>query len=156
MSVLVLKCRQCGSDVVSNEKARKCRNCSELFPFECAVCSKHLRPPLPDYPVERFFNDEGLPLCEEHYQRQCPECERWFRADENPGFFLCAECTTERDAREASSSPRSGSGSRGSSASREDGDGAPAAAKSGCGASVVALFALGSSLVWWLARNISA
>ncbi len=88
-----LKCRSCGGDVDSDEKTRKCRHCNELFPFACAVCDKHLRPPIPAYPVERYYNEAGDTLCTDHYQRECPECKKWFRADENPGFFLCSDCT---------------------------------------------------------------
>ncbi len=88
-----LKCRSCGGEVDSNEKARKCRHCNELLPLECAVCAKHMRPPIPEFPIERYYNDEGEPLCADHYQRECPECGQWFRADENPGFFLCPNCT---------------------------------------------------------------
>ena len=165
MSVLVLKCRNCGGDVVSNERARKCRHCSELFPFECAVCSRHLRPPLPDYPVERFFNDDGLPLCEDHYQRQCPECDKWFRADENPGFFLCTECTTRRDALEKQeAAPTAGPARRSASpspaqASASGSSSEPSGAaekKGGCGGSAALVMALGSGLAWWLARAFSA
>jgi len=153
MSVLVLKCRNCGGDVASNERARKCRNCSELFPFECAVCSRHLRPPLPDYPVERFFNDEGRPLCEDHYQRQCPECDKWFRADENPGFFLCADCAARREAQEAAEDEAAARSSSRDSAS----EGRPAgAAKSGCGGSAVLVLALSSGMAWCLARALGA
>jgi hypothetical protein len=93
-----LKCRSCGGEVDSDEKARKCRHCNELFPFACAVCDKHLRPPIPKYPIERYYNEFSEPLCAEHYQRECPECKRWFRADENPGFFLCIDCTQRREA----------------------------------------------------------
>ena len=92
-----LKCRNCGSEVDSDEKARKCRHCNELFPFACAVCAKHLRPPIPEYPIERYYNENGEPLCAEHYQRECPECGKWFRADENPGFFLCPDCAQRRE-----------------------------------------------------------
>lgn len=141
----VLKCRNCGGDVASNEKARKCRHCSELFPFECAVCSRHLRPPLPDYPVERFFNDLGAPLCEEHYQRQCPECEKWFRADENPGFFLCSECSARRDEAEG-----------GAAVHPSDEAIDQEMKKSGCGGSAMLALALSSGLAWCLARVLSA
>src|SRR5688572_29010834 len=95
--MVMLRCRKCGSEVASDEKAKKCRNCNELFPFECAVCSKSIRPPIPDFPIERYFTEDNQPLCQDHYQRQCPECNRWFRADENPGFFLCADCTAQRE-----------------------------------------------------------
>jgi hypothetical protein len=95
--MVMVKCRNCGADVPSDEKARKCRACGTLFPFVCAVCDRKMRPPLADYPIERYFNDDGEPLCEDHYQRQCPECSRWFQADENPGFYLCHDCTERRE-----------------------------------------------------------
>lgn len=99
--MVMLKCRNCGADVASDEKARKCRSCNALFPFACAVCERKMRPPLPDFPVERYFNDSCEPLCENHYQRQCPECQKWFQADENPGFYLCQSCTQRREAQVA-------------------------------------------------------
>ena len=98
-----LQCRSCGGKVDSDEKARKCRHCNELFPFECAVCAKHMRPPIPEFPVERYYNEALQPLCADHYQRECPECNRWFRADENPGFYLCPDCTQQRENGDASS-----------------------------------------------------
>jgi len=121
----MLQCRQCGSEVASDAREKKCRDCGELFPFECAVCGKHLRPPIPDFPIERYFNEQNQPLCADHYQRQCPECSKWFRADENPGYFMCADCT-----RNPESALQADAGS-------DDYDEAPPKPKSGLGCSVM-------------------
>ncbi|MDF2441345.1 MAG: hypothetical protein JWN98_2329 [Abditibacteriota bacterium] len=131
--MVMLSCRKCGSEVASDEKAKKCRNCGELFPFQCAVCSKHIRPPIPDFPVERYFTEDNRPLCQDHYQRQCPECNQWFRADENPGFFLCAQCAAKRGAQ---------------SAEPEETEEARVPKKSGCGAGVLMAIVGLSSLLY--------
>lgn len=104
--MVTLNCRQCGTEISSSTKQTKCAKCGTLFPFACAVCGKLLKPPIPDFPVERYFTDDKKPLCQEHYQRQCPECQRWFQADENPGYFLCRACTEGRGSEGASSSGR--------------------------------------------------
>ena len=148
-----LQCRHCGAEVASDEKARKCKNCGDLFPFVCAVCDKHLRPPIPDFPVERYFNDVGQPLCADHYQRQCPECNRWFRADENPGFFMCPDCTAKREAgaaAESSSKPDSDDENE----FEEDGDQDETAApqRRGCGAASL-LFLIAIIGLFWSAGH---
>ncbi len=144
-AIMMLKCRNCGADVASDEKARKCRSCNTLFPFSCAVCERKMRPPLPDFPVERYFNDEGEPLCEDHYQRQCPECSRWFQADENPGFYLCPECAERREAQVADgavgldTAPQSTQQPQGTEL--QDAEADHAARKAGCGSAAVLLLA---------------
>lgn len=60
------------------------------------MCEKPLRPPLTVFPDERHLTDANEPLCETHYQRQCPDCGAWFRADSNPGYFRCAPCAEAR------------------------------------------------------------
>lgn len=96
--MVTVRCRSCGMEVDSDETRKKCPHCGELFPFECAVCGKHLRPPIPHFPVEKYFTEDNRPLCQDHYQRQCPECGKWFRADENPGYYMCAACSAKREA----------------------------------------------------------
>lgn len=88
----MLKCRHCETEIDSNVRKTRCPNCGELFPFACAVCAAPLRPPFPVFDDERYLNDKGEPLCPEHFQRQCPKCESWFGAHENPGYFLCKSC----------------------------------------------------------------
>ena len=144
--MVMLQCRTCGAEVASDERTKKCKSCGELFPFECAVCNRHIRPPVPDFPVERFFDENNKPLCSEHYQRQCPECSRWFRADENPGYFLCSDCTAKRDADAGGTSSD---------------DTASSAKKGGCGASMLALLMMGMGVLYvaqkmvWAATNIA-
>jgi hypothetical protein len=143
----MLKCRKCGGEVATDERARQCRSCNELFPFACAVCTRKMRPPLPDYPIERYFNDAGDPLCEDHYQRQCPECSRWFQADENPGFYLCSECTTRRESQNADGTigmdaTTSETQPEGPATGDQDEDDRREPRKSGCGAGVLAALAL--------------
>ena len=99
--MVLLHCRECGAEIQSNTKQTKCPKCSTLFPFACNVCSKLLTPPIPDYPIERYFTADNKPLCADHYQRQCPECSKWFQADENPGYFLCKECSVKRGSESA-------------------------------------------------------
>jgi len=94
----LLNCRECGQEIDSNTRQTRCRGCGALFPFACAVCERSLRPPFPVYSDERYLSDEDAPLCQQHFQRQCPECEKWFQADKNPGFFLCPECGIEKTA----------------------------------------------------------
>ena len=94
--MVLLHCRECGTEIASDTRQTKCTKCGTLFPFACAVCHKLLRPPIPDFPIERYFTTDHQPLCEDHYQRQCPECQKWFQADENPGYYLCPECTAKR------------------------------------------------------------
>lgn len=88
----LLKCRHCETEIDSNARKTRCPGCGQLFPFACAVCEAPLRPPFPVFDDERYLNDEEQPLCPEHFQRQCPKCETWFAADENPGYFLCKIC----------------------------------------------------------------
>lgn len=88
----LLKCRHCETEIDSNARKTRCPGCGQLFPFACAVCEAPLRPPFPVFDDERYINDSDEPLCPEHFQRQCPKCESWFAADENPGYFLCKTC----------------------------------------------------------------
>lgn len=88
----LLKCRHCETEIDSNARKTRCPGCGQLFPFACAVCEAPLRPPFPVFDDERYLNDGDEPLCPEHFQRQCPKCETWFAADENPGYFLCKTC----------------------------------------------------------------
>jgi len=88
----LLKCRHCETEIDSNARKTRCPGCGQLFPFACAVCEAPLRPPFPVFDDERYVNDDNDPLCPEHFQRQCPKCESWFAADENPGYFLCKNC----------------------------------------------------------------
>lgn len=172
-----LHCRECGTEISSDTRKTKCPQCGVMFPFACAVCQKLLNPPIPDYPIERYFTADGKPLCEDHYQRQCPECERWFQADDNPGFFLCRDCTAKRPPVTASTGVAGVSGdtddyvlarSEGSSApvakpanravrrsvdtEAVDESGAAPSAKSGCGAGMLCLLllpAIGLSWHFW-------
>lgn len=95
----LLQCKECGTSIDSGTRQTRCKNCGTLFPFACAVCDKPLRPPFSVYPDERFLTSDNRPLCEEHYQRQCPECNGWFRADENPGYFRCPACNAAHAAK---------------------------------------------------------
>ncbi len=150
--MVMLKCRNCGADVASDEKARKCRSCNTLFPFACAICERKMRPPLPDFPIERYFNDAAEPLCEDHYQRQCPECSRWFQADENPGFYLCHDCTERREAQVAqvadgTSGPDATPGSTQPAAAETpeaeaEAEADHAARRAGCGSAALVLLAV--------------
>ncbi len=142
-SMVKLKCRNCGADVASDEKARKCRSCNTLFPFACAVCERKMRPPLPDFPVERYFNDDNEPLCEDHYQRQCPECSKWFQADENPGFYLCAECAHEREGQVAEDSTQD----EHKFTPEQEAEADTAARKAGCGSTAVLALAVAFTVV---------
>ena len=102
-----LKCNSCGGAIASHARRVQCPHCGELFPFVCAQCQRKLRPPFSVFNSESYLShdDPPLPLCDEHYLRQCPDCENWFGANENPGFFRCAPCArihAEQQARQAS------------------------------------------------------
>jgi Zn finger protein HypA/HybF involved in hydrogenase expression len=97
-------CRECGHEIKAETKQTRCEKCGTFFPFTCAVCDKYLRPPFDVYEDERFVTEDGKPLCQEHYQRQCPECKKWFQADENPGYFLCLDCSKAREERVSTAS----------------------------------------------------
>lgn len=90
----ILHCRHCGSEIDSDARRSQCRECRALFPFQCATCKRKLRPPFPLFEDERHLTLEEppQPLCEEHFLRKCPDCEKWFPNDENPGYFRCLEC----------------------------------------------------------------
>lgn len=98
-------CRECGHEIRADTKQTRCDKCGSFFPYTCAVCDKYLRPPFDVYEDERYVTDDGQPLCQDHYQRQCPECKKWFQADENPGYFLCLDCSKTRESRVKTSSP---------------------------------------------------
>ena len=89
-----LKCNACGGAIASNARRVQCPHCAALFPFACAQCGRNLRPPFAESADERYLTRESdpRPLCEEHYLRKCPDCEQWFGAHENPGYFRCADC----------------------------------------------------------------
>ena len=89
-----LKCNSCGGNIASNARRVQCAHCGELFPFACARCQRKLRPPFSEFDDERYLTHDTppQPLCDDHYLRQCPDCEKWFGADENPGYFRCAPC----------------------------------------------------------------
>ncbi len=93
----ILQCRHCGSDIDSDARRTQCRECRALFPFECAVCAQQLRPPFPVFDDERHLTlgETSQPLCEAHFLRLCPDCEKWFGNDENPGFFRCLDCAAK-------------------------------------------------------------
>ena len=89
-----LKCNSCGGNIASHARRVQCPHCGELFPCACARCGRKLRPPFSEFDDERYLTHDAppQPLCDEHYLRQCPDCEKWFGADENPGYFRCAPC----------------------------------------------------------------
>ena len=89
-----LKCNSCGGNIASNARRVQCPHCGELFPFACARCGRKLRPPFSVFDDERYLTHDAppLPLCDDHYLRQCPDCDIWFGADENPGYFRCVPC----------------------------------------------------------------
>jgi DNA-directed RNA polymerase subunit RPC12/RpoP len=90
-----LHCRHCGGDIESDARRTQCRQCGELFPFGCEVCQRNLRSPFPVYDDERYLTlnvADPRPLCADHFLRKCPDCSKWFQADENPGFFRCIDC----------------------------------------------------------------
>ena len=92
----LLQCRDCGAEIDSDSRQTRCKQCGALFPFACVACGRSLRPPFPVYADERYLTPTNEPLCSDHFQRQCPQCSKWFSADENPGFFLCHACGEER------------------------------------------------------------
>ncbi|PQV63102.1 hypothetical protein B1R32_1158 [Abditibacterium utsteinense] len=89
-----LGCRHCGGDIDSDTRRTQCRGCGALFPFNCAVCERKLRSPFPIFEDERYLTlaSQPKPLCEDHFLRKCPDCDSWFQADENPGYFRCGSC----------------------------------------------------------------
>lgn len=88
----MLSCRHCEAPINSDARLTQCKKCGALFPFVCKSCNKQLRPPFPVFEDERYLTLEQEPLCGEHFLRKCPDCQTWFRADENPGFFRCRSC----------------------------------------------------------------
>lgn len=117
----VVHCRECGHEIKAETKATRCDKCGSFFPFTCAVCDKYLRPPFDTYEDERYVNENSQPLCQDHYQRQCPECHKWFQADENPGYFLCLSCAKAREERTVASTAASTSRNSVTVKSREPG-----------------------------------
>lgn len=93
----LLKCRHCDTEIDSNARKTRCPGCGQLFPFACDVCDAPLRPPFHVFDDERYLNSEDVPLCQEHFQRQCPQCSSWFAANENPGYFLCKSCMENQE-----------------------------------------------------------
>lgn len=89
-----LNCNSCGGNISSNARRVQCPHCGELFPFVCARCDHKLRPAFPVFDDERYLSLDTppIPLCDDHYLRKCPDCDEWFGADENPGYFRCASC----------------------------------------------------------------
>ncbi len=89
-----LNCKSCGGNISSNARRVQCPHCGDLFPFVCARCDQKLRPAFPVFDDERYLNLDTppQPLCDDHYLRKCPDCDNWFGADENPGYFRCAKC----------------------------------------------------------------
>lgn len=93
-----LHCRHCEASIDSNTRRTQCRECGALFPFVCAVCERNLRSPFPVFEDERYLTldkSDPHPLCEEHFLRKCPDCNDWFQADQNPGFFRCSNCAAK-------------------------------------------------------------
>lgn len=90
----ILHCRHCGADIDSDARRAQCRECRALFPFQCTVCERNLRPPFSIFDDERHLtmDEPPQPLCEDHFLRKCPDCEKWFPNDENPGYFRCLTC----------------------------------------------------------------
>ncbi len=90
----ILHCRHCGGDIDSDTRRTQCRDCGALFPFGCVVCERKLRSPFPIFEDERYLTlgNPPEPLCDEHFLRKCPDCGKWFQADENPGYFRCGSC----------------------------------------------------------------
>ena len=102
-----LKCNSCGGNIASNARRVQCPHCGELFPFACAQCQRKLRPPFSVFDDERYLTHDTppLPLCDEHYLRQCPDCEQWFGANENPGYFRCVPCSEIHEKKQAQQPP---------------------------------------------------
>lgn len=98
-----LKCNTCGGNISSSERRVQCQHCGELFPFACSRCNRKLRPPFSVFEDERYLSLETppLPLCDDHYLRQCPDCEKWFGADQNPGYFRCVSCAEIHERKQA-------------------------------------------------------
>ena len=94
-----LKCNSCGGNVSSGARRVQCPHCGELFPFACCRCAHKLRPPFSVFDDERYLtrDESPQPLCDEHYLRKCPDCDHWFGADENPGYFRCRSCAQAHD-----------------------------------------------------------
>lgn len=94
-----LNCNSCGGDISSNARRVQCPHCGELFPFVCAHCDNKLRPAFPVFDDERYLTLDAppLPLCDDHYLRKCPDCDEWFSANENPGYFRCLSCSKVHD-----------------------------------------------------------
>ena len=107
----LLKCRNCAAEICSDARVTRCKGCGTLFPFECDVCSRSLRPPFPVYVDERYLDGTDHPLCPDHFQRQCPSCKIWFQADENSGYFMCKMCLVVREASIASTPAVAGASS---------------------------------------------
>ena len=93
----LLKCRTCAAEINSDDRVTRCKGCGSLFPFECNVCNRNLRPPFPVYSDERYLDEADHPLCSDHFQRQCPTCQTWFQADQNAGYFMCKPCLAIRE-----------------------------------------------------------
>lgn len=102
-----LKCKTCGGNISSSARRVQCQHCGELFPFACSRCNRKLRPPFSVYEDERYLSLETppQPLCDAHYLRQCPDCEKWFGADENPGYFRCISCAKIHEQKQAAQAP---------------------------------------------------
>jgi hypothetical protein len=91
-----LHCQHCEARIDSDARHTQCRSCGALFPFQCEVCARKLRGPFSVFEDERYLTlDEGTPkpLCGDHFLRKCPDCDSWFQADENEGFFRCLSCS---------------------------------------------------------------
>lgn len=89
-----LHCRHCEASIDSDARRPQCRQCGALFPFQCEVCERKLRGPFSVFDDERYLtlDDEPKPLCADHFLRKCPDCQEWFQADENAGYFRCLSC----------------------------------------------------------------
>ena len=101
-----LKCKSCEGHISSSARRVQCPHCGELFPFVCARCNHRLRPAFAVFDDERYLTLDAppQPLCDEHYLRKCPDCDQWFGADENPGFFRCAHCAQIHEKQKAQQS----------------------------------------------------
>ena len=96
-----LKCNSCEGEISSSARRVQCPHCGALFPFACAQCNRNLRPPFSVFTDERYLtlDDPPQPLCDEHYLRKCPDCDDWFGAHENPGYFRCSSCAAIHEAK---------------------------------------------------------
>ena len=93
-----LHCQHCEASIDSDARRPQCRQCGALFPFQCAVCACQLRGPFSVFDDERYLTldeDGSKPLCADHFLRKCPDCNHWFGADENAGFFRCLSCAEQ-------------------------------------------------------------